>query len=65
MPSPNPSPVGDYQKAHADADTDNEANAIHHSLGKSPNQAAQGNHTHDLTEQINAAIEAALTARGL
>jgi hypothetical protein len=35
-----------FGKAHASADTDAERDAIHHTLGSGPNQAAQGNHNH-------------------
>lgn len=39
--------AGDYTKAHRKADTDSEQQAIHHTLGKGPLQAAPGNHNHD------------------
>ncbi len=39
--------AGDYTKAHRKADTDAEQQAIHHTLGKGPLQAAPGNHNHD------------------
>lgn len=35
-----------YEAAHARADTDGDRSSIHHTLGRSPNQAAPGNHSH-------------------
>ncbi len=32
---------------HAQSDVDDSRDALHHTLGGSPNQAAQGNHNHD------------------
>ena len=37
----------DNAKAHRKADTDTDYQAIHHTLGKGPLQAAPGNHNHD------------------
>lgn len=33
--------------SHAFSDVDDSRDALHHTLGPGPNQAAQGNHTHD------------------
>lgn len=38
---------------HQSADTDSSPSAIHHTLGKLPNQAAPGNHVHDASEILN------------
>lgn len=38
---------GEVLLAHRNADTDSSKNAIHHTLGVLPNQAAMGNHVHD------------------
>lgn len=37
---------------HEEADTDSSPQAIHHTLGTGPNQAARGNHTHNYTDLI-------------
>lgn len=36
-----------FRDAHEKGDTDFEPKSMHHTLGKSPNQAAPGNHKHD------------------
>lgn len=37
----------DLEKLHTNADTDLRAEALHHTLGPSGNQASPGSHTHD------------------
>lgn len=37
-----------FELAHTTSDVDFEPSSFHHTLGKSPLQAAPGNHTHDL-----------------
>lgn len=43
-PKPDAQAVEDF---HTNADTDSRAEAIHHSLGPLPTQAAPGDHVHD------------------
>lgn len=40
-------PAHDVEEFHRNADTDKRPEAIHHRLGKGPNQASPGNHNHD------------------
>lgn len=39
--------VLDFEQAHTNSDTDVDRNAMHHTLGTGPTQAAAGNHNHD------------------
>jgi hypothetical protein len=43
---------------HKNADTDNDKQSAHHTIGAGPNQAASGVHTHDGTEtrQLGAGV---------
>ena len=43
----------DQSNTHENADTDSGATAIHHTLGKLPNQASPGNHQHEASEILN------------
>lgn len=45
-PNPKP-PAQEVEDFHSNADTDVRQEAIHHTLGPSPTQAAAGNHTHN------------------
>ncbi len=49
-----------FDDAHRKSDVDNDATAIHHTLGKSYNQAAPGNHKHGETSETLAAIATAI-----
>lgn len=46
---PTPQEVNAYHKA---ADKDASKNALHHTLGLRPNQAAAGNHTHNAKDSV-------------
>lgn len=39
--------ANEVENDHTNADTDTRAEAIHHTLGPGPSQAAPGNHRHD------------------
>lgn len=46
--TPNPKPTAqEVEDFHSNADTDVRPEAIHHTLGPSPTQAAPGNHVHN------------------
>lgn len=41
-----PASAEDVEKFHQNADVDTRREALHHTLGSAPNQAAPGDHTH-------------------
>lgn len=60
--NPSRGSITDTRKAHDSADTDAERDSIHHTIGKSPNQAAAGNHDHDDLSSDIAALDTRLDA---
>ena len=45
-----PPTAEEVEHFHSNADVDTRPEAVHHTLGGAPNQAAAGNHTHDGTD---------------
>jgi hypothetical protein len=48
----------DFRKAHDRSDVDTDRQALHHTLGKGPNQASAGNHNHPAYEVPNSFLYA-------